>query len=307
MQHHATKVVRFSQAALVAVALLSGTATLLPALAASNNPAALGYFNEAMSAYQQASNTRAIELLEKAIQTDNNFSEAWYNLGALHMRVGNFEKGRAAYQQVLVLNPGDQQARLNLGLALEKLNRKQEALTAYRAIPSSSNNYAAAQQKIGVLQNQLATVTPPATKPVMTPAKPATGTTPATVASNKKAEPFASQLAGPTGMALGPNGEVFIANFSKNNIIKILPDGRRSLLVEGKDLNGPIGMVFDPRSGDLFVANYLKNTVARINPKGETTVVANNLKKPYNLLLDSLSNTLYVSEQESNMVSKIKL
>lgn len=290
---------------IVVLSLMVLTASNLGAMAVSNNATALGYFNEAMTAYQQTNNARAIELLEKSIQTDHQFTEAWYNLGALHMRVGNFEKGRAAYQQVLLLNNNDQQARFNLGLALEKLNRKQEALTTYRAIPSASTNYTQAQQKVAQLQNQLAaTTTPAVTKPVVVtqPTTPA-----ATTSIAKKAEPFASQLSGPTGMALGPNGEIYIANFSKNNIIKVLPDGRRSILVEGKDLNGPIGVVFDPRSGDLFVANYLKNTVARVSTKGDTTVIASNLKKPYNLLLDSLSNTLYVSEQESNTVSKIRL
>lgn len=292
--HRSGLTLRLTQAALAlgVLALVTG----LPGLvvqAAPPSAQARQFFSQGIRANQQGNTLEAIGAFEKAVQADARFTDAWYNLGSMQFRSGNYEKARAAFQQVLLLNPADNQARFNLGLSLKQLGRSQEALTVFQAIPSTHERFGAAQKEIAALK----------AAPVATTGQP----TAATSASARRAEPFASQLAGPTGMALGPNGELYIANYSKNSIIKVMPDGRRTTIVEGQGLSGPIGLVRDPRSGDLFVANYQKDNILRVTQQGMVQVLATNVKKPYNLLLDSLSNTLYVSEQETNSISRVKL
>lgn len=285
------------------VMVLLANYCLLPAQA-KPTPQVMQWYSQGVAAYNQNNLPNAVNLFEQAVKADPSFVDGWYNLGSVQYRAGQYAKARAAYQQVLVLNPADHQARLNMAQAMEFLDQQPQAIAAYQAIPNSHPAYAKAQERLVALTknqqpSQPVTSTAQSSKPNLVPNSSAT--------SSKQAEPFATQLFGPTGMALGPTGEVYIANFSKNNIIKVMPDGRRSTLVEGSGLSGPIGLVRDPRTGDLLVANYLSGQVLRVNSNGVTNVVAKDLKKPYNLLLDSLGNTLYVSEQESNSVSRIKL
>jgi tetratricopeptide (TPR) repeat protein len=294
---------RYIGLSVVAVALLAGQGTTpwdTPAHA-KPTPQVMQWYSQGVASYNQNNLPNAISLFEQAVKADPTFTDGWYNLGSVQYRADQYAKARAAYQQVLVLNPADHQARLNMAQAMEFLGEQPQAVAAYQAIPNSHPAYAKAQERLAALNKGQAPAQPVATNPKPTPP----ATTPNT--GSKQVESFATQLFGPTGMALGPAGEVYIANFSKNNIIKVMPDGRRSTLVEGSGLSGPIGLVRDPRTGDLLVANYLSGQVLRVNSNGVTNVVAKDLKKPYNLLLDSLGNTLYVSEQESNSVSRIKL
>jgi cytochrome c-type biogenesis protein CcmH/NrfG len=296
---------------LALVALVSVVS--VPAFAATN-PVAYRFYEQGIAAFNQGQTPAAVQAFEQAVQQDPNFGDAWFNLASVQFRAGQQEKARAAFEQVLRLNPDDTQARYNLALCLEKLNRSGDAYKALQAIPAGSPKYADAQQKMAALAQKWkgagsGTVAnnpannPVATQPVNTPAA-----NPVVVAGGARSpRKFAASLSGPTGMALGPRGEVYVANYSQSSIVRIDPDGKQSVLVKNAGLSGPIGLVRDPRSGDLYVANYLNGKVLRVNPQGQTTLLSEGLKQPYSLLLDTLANVLYVSEQGSNSVSQIKL
>jgi predicted O-linked N-acetylglucosamine transferase (SPINDLY family) len=59
---------------------------------------------------------------------------AWFNLGVLRMNAGSLAEAEAAFREALRLNPGCQEARFNLGAALERLERVDEALAAWADI-----------------------------------------------------------------------------------------------------------------------------------------------------------------------------
>ena len=280
--------------AMALLALLTSSLLIPTVSAQQSSPVA----QRAMQAYRSGQLPEATRLFEQVVQQNPGFANAWYNLGSLQYRQKHYDKSRAAFERVLSINGQDHQARYNLALALEKLGRTQDARTILTQIPSSHAAYGSAQKKLAVLP-----------KPTVATKKPITrkAAASATVSGPRKAAAFARQLSGPTGMALGPSGEVYVANYSKNSIVKVTPEGRQANFVEGGGLHGPIGLVRDPRTGDLFVANYLKDNILRVTPQGKTSIVAKDLQKPYNLLLDSLSNTLYVSEQGTNQVSRIQL
>lgn len=313
LKPHDSQLLQIVQGSLLILALIA--AFNLPVFAAGN-PQATSLYQQGVEAYNRQQTPQAISLFEQAVAADPQFSDGWYNLGSLQYRAKNYEKARLAYEKVLALNPTDAQARYSLALALEKLGKMPEALAQYQKVTSGSAAYARAQEKVVTLKKAMASkpaaastpASASATTPVKLPAVQPIATTPASTGS-KALKPLAyvQGLSGPTGMALGPRGELYIANFSKNSVLKVEPGGVKTVFSEGKELQGPIGLVRDPRTGDLLVANYLKGTVVSIGPKGEQTVVATGLQKPYNLLLDSLSGTLYVSEQGTNAVSKIAL
>jgi Flp pilus assembly protein TadD len=71
--------------------------------------------------------------LGESIARNDKDPEAWYALGRVHYEQGDFWGAIDCFKRALVLAPKSVKAENNLGLAYEGLNRKTEALVAYRA------------------------------------------------------------------------------------------------------------------------------------------------------------------------------
>lgn len=90
-------------------------------VAAPDNPEA--YYNAA-SAYSRAGEyEKAIEALNQALRTTDPdlMVRAQYNLGNIYFEMRRFDGAVIAYQQVLLLRPGDEDARHNLELAMNQI------------------------------------------------------------------------------------------------------------------------------------------------------------------------------------------
>lgn len=118
---------------------------------------------------------------------------------------------------------------------------------------------------------------------------------------------FVDGFSGPTGVAVDTQGNLYVANFSKNTIYKVLPNGDKKLMAEGLGINGPVGLTIDDKTGNLYIANHLDNTISKITQDGIVSVIATGLKRPYNIIFDQAHQTLFVSQQDSNSIAKIKL
>jgi len=81
------------------------------------------YFNAA-SAYDQTGDfDKAIENLQQALKTASPDLKMriYYNLGNIYFQMYRIDNAVIAYQQALLLNPNDEDARHNLELAIERL------------------------------------------------------------------------------------------------------------------------------------------------------------------------------------------
>ena len=269
-----------------------------PAFAAS--PQAVRFYNKGIDAYGQGETDKALGFFQKAVDADNQYADAYYNLGSIWYQQGNYTQARDAFGRTVELNPSDVQARYNMGLTLEKLAQYDDAVRYFMQVPPSHEKYQKAKEKVAQLKPYLknpetATIQPQPVRPKASPpAKIAVGT-------------FAKGFYGPTGMTIGPGGFMYVANYSKNAIYKVGASGEKALFAQSEQLQGPIGLTYDTQTGDMYVANYLKNSVSRVNAEGQVSVLASGLKKPYNLFLDTTNHVLYVSEQETNTISKIQL
>lgn len=301
------------------VGLVAGTVAL-SALAGPNIKASQLY-QQGVEANVQGKPLAAIELFEQAAQADAQYPDTFFNLGVLQYKLGNYPKAQAAFTRVTQLSPSDVDGWYNLGLAQEKLQQQGPAIASFQRVPMGSPRYASAQGKIATLQQaqyqaNLAKQQLPATTVAATPSyaanspitQPATNTAANTTTTTPgKPEIVAKEFSGPTGIAIGADGTLFVANYSKNVIDRIAPNGQKSQIDGGGNLNGPVGLVYHPVTQELFVANYLGNTITRIAPNGQAMTLAKDLKKPYYLNIDVARNSLYVSEQETNTVSRIRL
>lgn len=294
---------------LASVAFSVALTAAQPAIAGPNIKATQLY-QQGVEANVQGKPLAAIELFEQAAENDPSYPDTYFNLGVLQYKMGNYPKAVSAFTRVTQLSPNDLDGWYNLALAQEKLNQPAQAIASLQRIPMGAPQYASAQGKIAAMQQlqkqaTLASQQLPATQ--VTTQSSTTASSMATPATAGTLEVVGKEFAGPTGIAIGADGTVFVANYSKNVIDRIAPNGQKSEIDGGGNLNGPVGLVYHPMTQELFVANYLGNTITRIAPNGQANTFAKDLKKPYYLNIDVARNSLYVSEQETNTVSRIRL
>jgi tetratricopeptide (TPR) repeat protein len=67
-----------------------------------------------------------------AVSLDARDAEAWYELGRIEYTLNHFQQAANCFETSLKLDPASVKAENNLGLALEGLNRNDDALAAYR-------------------------------------------------------------------------------------------------------------------------------------------------------------------------------
>ena len=73
----------------------------------------------------------------------------------------------------------------------------------------------------------------------------------------------------PYTIAHAPDGELFVASFTLNHVVKLrfLNSGKRAqykVFVKGSELDGPVGMALD-QNGSLYVASFTNDVVLRVN------------------------------------------
>lgn len=279
---------------------------------AQTSPEAIRSYNDGIEAYNHGDVPGALRRFDRAVQIDPNYAAAYYNMGSIYYQLKQYGDAADMFQKAVNLSPTDSQAKYNLALSLEKLSHNQEAVRVLQQIPVNDPKYPQAKAKIDDLSPPLKTASQ--NKPAASTAKPAQKPStplvqPAKPAANKlSAQAFSKGYDGPTGIAIGPGGYMYVANYSKNQIYRVGAGGEKSVFAQGEGIKGPIGLAFNPKTNELYVANYLLNSVSRINASGKVSTLVSSLNKPYNLFMDTVNNVLYVSEQDpANQISKIAL
>ena len=108
----------------------------------------------------------------------------------------------------------------------------------------------------------------------------------------------------PTGITTDSDGNIYVATFSDNSIIKITPDGKRQVFIKSPKIDGPISLASDSL-GNIYVSNYNANNVLKITTQGIIEVLVEKLDKPYGLHVEG--NMLFITCQGSNSVLRQKI
>ena len=74
----------------------------------------------------------ALQAIDKALELNPDYSDAWYNKGVALRKLGRYEEALQAIDKALKLKPDDFDAWYNKCVALRKLGRYKEAQIAFK-------------------------------------------------------------------------------------------------------------------------------------------------------------------------------
>lgn len=262
------------------------------AFAAEFSTEAMLQYNQGIDYYKLGQYDQAIASFRSAIKLEPNYIDAYYNLGSVLEYLKQYDAALPIFKQIIVRKPDDYDSVYKAAWLSYKLGEYQKAKTYLGIIPSSCSR----AKEASVLALEINSLI--GSETISSEPKP-------------QAKPPVNQVSGiyqeipaPTGISSDGEGNIYVAEFNTNVILKITPDGKKVVYINDAKISGPIGLAFD-KSKNLYIANYNKDNVLKVSPYGEVSVLISNLKKPYYLYIDG--KILFVSCQGSNSVLRYKL
>lgn len=245
-------------------------------------------YNQGIDFYKLGMYERAIESFRSAIRTYPDYLDAYYNLGTVLDYLKNYSEALSVFKQMYMRNPNDYEVIYKLAELSAKLEDYDSAKKYAALIPQSNEYNGQAQNLLGDIKKQ--TTVPD--KPVNPPSAIAEHTG------------VYENVLSPTGITSDNQGNLYVATFSDNSIIKISPDNKRTIFIKSDQISGPISLTTDS-TGNIYVANYNANNVLKITPQGAISVLVEKLDKPYGLHVNG--NMLFITCQGSNSVFRQKI
>ncbi len=270
---------------LLGILLLSSTAFAKTEEAVIPMDAKLEY-NNALDMYKLGKYEEAIACLRTAIRLYPDFIDAYYNLGSILDYLNQGDEAIYVLKQIISRKQDDYEAAYKIAQISVKLGDKRTASEYLALIPATSEFYI--QGKELMMKHNLTPTTP-------------TSKTKTKIPQNSS---MYLNISSPTGISTDSDGNVYIASFSDNAIIKVTPDNKRMIFFKNSILKGPIAIANDSL-GNMYIANYNANNILKISKNGHAEVFIQNAPKPYAVHVGG--NMLFVSCQGSNAVIRKRL
>lgn len=245
-------------------------------------------YNQGIDFYKLGMYERAVESFRSAIRTYPDYIDAYYNLGTVLEYLKNYSEAQVVFKQMYMRNPNDYEVIYKLADLSYKLEDYDNAAKYAALIPQTSEYHAKADNLVSEIK-----------KHTTVPEKPVNP--PSVIASQTGVY---ENVISPTGVTTDTFGNVYVASFSDNAIIKITPDNKRTVFLKSDKISGPISLAADD-TGNIYVSNYNTNNVLKITPSGVVSVLVERLDKPYGLHVNG--NMLFITCQGSNSVFRQKI
>ena len=245
-------------------------------------------YNQGIDFYKLGMYERAMESFRSAIRTYPDYIDAYYNLGTVLEYLRNYSEAITVFKQIYMRNPNDYEVIYKLASLSAKIEDYSNAAKYLSMIPSTSSYYTQSQE----LAESIKVNT---TLPVQQANPQSNIATQTGIYEN---------ILSPTGITTDKYGNVYVATFSDNSIIKISPDNKRTVFLKSNYISGPISMVSDD-VGNLYVSNYNTNNVIKVSPTGVVSVLVEKLDKPYGLHVNG--NMLFITCQGTNSIYRKKI
>ena len=243
-------------------------------------------YNNALDMYKLGKYEDAIACLRTAIRLYPDFIDAYYNLGSILDYLNQGDEAIYVLKQIISRKQDDYEAAYKIAQIAVKLGDRRTASEYLALIPASSEFYI--QGKELMMKYNLAKTAPAGKVKSKIP----------------QTSSMYLNISNPTGISTDSDGNVYIASFSDNAIIKVTPDNKRMIFFKNSILKGPIAIANDSL-GNMYIANYNANNVLKISKNGNAEVFIQNAPKPYAVHVGG--NMLFVSCQGSNAVIRKRL
>ncbi len=253
--------------------------------AAGYNLEAIRLYNLGLEQYRVGAYSAAIDYFKSAVEIQNDFYDAYYNMAVVYDYLGNYSQAIMVLETVLRQKPEDAASLLKLAQIYYKKGDAPKALNLVDSIAPTSQEYTKARQLADRIKLENNAQAKYQGKEIAAKVAP----------TNKKIMGINS----PSGITADINGQIYVASFSDNAIFKLKPNGIHQLYAKNSMINGPIGIAID-KNNNMYVANYNKNNILKIDKFGTTSVFVNYSNKPYYVFIRD--NVLYVSEQGTNTI-----
>ena len=293
-------------------------------------PASASVYNLGLKSYEQGDLDSATTFFKKAVELDPEFIDAYFNLGAIYKKQKNYPMAINSLQKAVEINPLDSEAVFELASCYLENKDYREAKKHFSNILQDFPKYSEAQQNIEKADKYLAiensnTSTQEHAKVIQSPdiqaqlladtlAKGLQESIPQDVTAQLQLTKPTSlkeslrivtkSFNGPTGIAKDSKNNVYVANFTKDSVERITPDGSREVYIEKKGIEGPVGLAID-ENDNLYIANYNGASIIKVNPNKEVSVVVNNIERPYYLFYDNKTSKLFSTVQGNDSLVEI--
>lgn len=104
----------------------------------------------------------------------------------------------------------------------------------------------------------------------------------------------------PTGIAVHPDGSVYVSNWGGGTVERIAPNGTRSTVLKG--IASPAGIAIDAE-GTMFVSSYSGDYILRVAQDGTQARVAENLATPTGVAFASNGRLLVANRAAGEILS----
>lgn len=256
--------------------------------ALDNTTEAILQYNKGIDYYKTGQYDDSVSAFRAAIKLDPEYIDAYYNLGSVLEYLQQYDAALAVFKQIIVRKPDDYDSVYKAAWLSAKLGEVHKAKSYLSIIPATSPRGKDARS----LGNSLELGVP---------------YTPVSGAQKKllnQDSGIYEDIPAPTGIASDNEGNVYVAEFNNNAIVKVTPDNKKMVYLKDAKISGPIGLAID-KSGNMYIANYNKDNVLKIAKDGEISILLSNVKKPYCLYI--VGNILLVSCQGSDSVLRYRL
>lgn len=228
----------------------------------------------------------AIASFENALKYYPQMTDAYYNIASIYVSQQKYDEAYNTYVKIIALNPYDYDSILQA--AKISYNRKNYSLAMkyLKYIPDDYEYYGIVQQLYADSMEQFDNQKNKIERSKVTTAN-----------NNKRV--LIDKFDSPAGMVVDSEGNMFVACYSDNSIVKVDKNKNKTNFIKDYLLDGPVGIAID-NYDNIYVANFDANNILKVTKGGNVSVFMENVSKPYFLYIKN--DVLYISEQGNDVV-----
>lgn len=251
-----------------------------------NMEMAVSAYKSGISLVRARAYDNAIAAFQRAISYNPKMTDAYYNIASIYVTQKKYDDAYNMYVKIIALNPHDYDSILQA--AKISYNRKNYALAMkyLEFIPDDYDNYYLARQMYKDAREMFNSEKSKIERAKIT-----------TASEHKRV--LIDKFNSPAGMVVDSDGNMYVASYSDNAIVKIDKNKNRTNFVKDYLLDGPVGLAIDAYD-NIYVANYEANNILKITKGGNVSVFMEKVSSPYFLYIKD--DVLYISEQGNDVV-----